>query len=104
MLISCPCLNYTQHTDLIAQSALRARLTQIKVQAPNGEGKKLSPCSPGDRGAREMTWMDVDAELLLLADLSLKDFIKAVKGARPTVNAADNEKVFPNRFSLKISC
>ena len=40
-----------------------------------------------------MTWLDISADELMLPDLCLKDFIKAVKGARPTVNAADNERV-----------
>jgi vacuolar protein-sorting-associated protein 4 len=51
--------------------------------------EKLTPCSPGDRGAIEMTWVDVEAEKLLEPLLVLKDFVKAVKSARPTVSAQD---------------
>lgn len=54
----------------------------------NGE-EKLTPCSPGDPGAIEMTWTEVDSEKLLEPPLVLKDFIKAVKGARPTVSVED---------------
>lgn len=36
-----------------------------------------------------MTWVDVDAETLLEPPLVLKDFVKAVKGARPTVSSSD---------------
>jgi vacuolar protein-sorting-associated protein 4 len=57
----------------------------------NGE-RKLTPCSPGDAGAKEMTWVDVQSDELVLPDLVYKDFVKAVKGARPTVNAEDNQK------------
>ncbi|KAF8857075.1 AAA-domain-containing protein [Acephala macrosclerotiorum] len=51
--------------------------------------EKLTPCSPGDAGAMEMTWTEVDSDKLLEPPLQLKDFIKAVKGARPTVSQED---------------
>lgn len=51
--------------------------------------EKLTPCSPGDAGAIEMTWTEVDADKLLEPPLQLKDFIKAIKGARPTVSQED---------------
>ncbi|KAN0101862.1 vacuolar protein sorting-associated protein-like protein VPS4 [Hyaloscypha variabilis] len=51
--------------------------------------EKLTPCSPGDAGAMEMTWTEVDSDKLLEPPLQLKDFIKAVKGARPTVSGED---------------
>ena len=54
--------------------------------------EKLTPCSPGDKGAVEMTWVDVDSEALLEPPLNVKDFIKAIKGARPTVSADDLRK------------
>ncbi len=54
--------------------------------------EKLTPCSPGDKGAMEMTWVDVDPDKLLEPPLVLKDFVKAVKGARPTVSSQDLKK------------
>ncbi len=51
--------------------------------------EKLTPCSPGDEGAQEMNWTEVDSEQLLEPPLTLKDFVKAVKGARPTVSQED---------------
>ncbi|KAH8424007.1 Vacuolar protein sorting-associated protein 4 [Aspergillus melleus] len=51
--------------------------------------EKLTPCSPGDRGAVEMSWMSVEAEQLLEPPLVLKDFIKAVRNSRPTVSHED---------------
>ncbi|KAJ5878637.1 hypothetical protein N7455_002102 [Penicillium solitum] len=51
--------------------------------------EKLTPCSPGDAGAMEMNWLDVDADKLLEPTLTLKDFIKAVKNSRPTVSGED---------------
>lgn len=51
--------------------------------------EKLTPCSPGDPDAVEMTWTEVDSEKLLEPPLQLKDFVKAVKASRPTVSQDD---------------
>lgn len=55
----------------------------------DGDVEKLTPCSPGDAGAQEMNWTEVDSDKLLEPPLQLKDFVKAVKGARPTVSQED---------------
>lgn len=39
-----------------------------------------------------MTWTDIDSDELLEPPLGLKDFVKAVKGARPTVSQEDIRK------------
>ena len=39
-----------------------------------------------------MTWVDVDPDKLLEPPLVLKDFVKAVKGARPTVSGTDLDR------------
>ncbi|MCJ1277910.1 Vacuolar protein sorting-associated protein 4 [Puttea exsequens] len=62
--------------------------THYKKITVDGD-EKLTPCSPGDKGATEMSWTEVDSEKLLEPPLVLKDFVKAVKGARPTVSEAD---------------
>ena len=54
--------------------------------------EKLTPCSPGDAGAMEMSWTEVESDKLLEPPLVLKDFVKAVKGARPTVSVEDIKK------------
>lgn len=54
--------------------------------------EKLTPCSPGDSGAMEMSWVDVDADKLLEPPLLLRDFVKAIKSSRPTVSTEDLEK------------
>lgn len=61
-----------------------------KVMTDDGD-EKLTPCSPGDDGATEMSWQDVGTDELLEPDLTIKDFIKLIKSNRPTVNAADIE-------------
>jgi vacuolar protein-sorting-associated protein 4 len=62
--------------------------THYKKVVVDGE-EKLTPCSPGDAGAIEMTWTEVDSDKLLEPPLLLKDFVKAVKGSRPTVSQED---------------
>ena len=62
-------------------------LTSVKVTVDGAE--KLTPCSPGDPEAIEMNWTQVDSEQLLEPPLQVKDFIKAIKSARPTVSGQD---------------
>ncbi|OBA19537.1 AAA-domain-containing protein [Metschnikowia bicuspidata var. bicuspidata NRRL YB-4993] len=52
---------------------------------------RFTPCSPGDAGATEMSWLDVDTDALQEPELTVKDFIRAIKNNRPTVNAHDIE-------------
>lgn len=54
--------------------------------------ERLTPCSPGDTAAMEMTWLTVEAEQLLEPPLVLKDFIKAVRNSRPTVSHDDLQR------------
>ncbi|KAF9103192.1 Vacuolar protein sorting-associated protein 4 [Mortierella sp. AM989] len=51
--------------------------------------KHLTPCSPGDPAALEMSWEHVEGDQLLEPTLSLADFIKSIKSVRPTVSADD---------------
>lgn len=59
-----------------------------------GGEEKLTPCSPGDTDGKveEKTWVDVDPDQLLEPPLVLKDFVKAVKSARPTVSSQDLQR------------
>jgi len=60
-------------------------ITQIMVDGI----EKLTPCSPGDAGATEMSWTDVESDLLQEPPLLYKDFVKALKASRPTVSPGD---------------
>jgi vacuolar protein-sorting-associated protein 4 len=62
--------------------------THYKKVEKDGE-EKLTPCSPGDAGAMEMNWTQVDTDQLLEPPLQVKDFIKAIKSSRPTVSGED---------------
>uniref|UniRef100_A0A3Q3VYQ0 vesicle-fusing ATPase n=1 Tax=Mola mola TaxID=94237 RepID=A0A3Q3VYQ0_MOLML len=53
----------------------------------------LSPCSPGDPDAIEMTWVDVPAEKLLEPIISMADMLRSLTKTKPTVNEQDLEKL-----------
>lgn len=66
--------------------------THFKPVISEIDGKeKLLPCSPGDSGAREMSWIDIGTDELQEPLLTIKDFIKSIKSNRPTVNESDIE-------------
>lgn len=54
--------------------------------------QRVTPCSPGDKGAIEMSWEQVDPDELLEPSLTLKDFERAIKNSRPTVSKEDIKK------------
>lgn len=62
--------------------------------------RKLTPCSPGDEDAMEITWTSIEAEELKEPDLTISDFLKAIKTSRPTVNQFDlqNHEQFTKEF------
>ncbi|XP_027724820.1 vacuolar protein sorting-associated protein 4B isoform X2 [Vombatus ursinus] len=49
----------------------------------------LTPCSPGDPGAIEMTWMDVSGDKLLEPAVSMPDMLRSLASTKPTVNEHD---------------
>jgi vacuolar protein-sorting-associated protein 4 len=62
-----------------------------EIYTPEGQ-RKLTPCSPGEPDAVEMNWMQIGTDELQEPALTVKDFIKAVKSTRPTVNQDDIQK------------
>ncbi|KAK3388607.1 vacuolar protein sorting-associated protein VPS4 [Sordaria brevicollis] len=80
--------------SIVVQDALMQPVRKIQ-QATHfkkvmHEGKQmLTPCSPGDPDAIEMTWEQVPSAELLEPFVDKKDFIKAIKASRPTVSAED---------------
>ncbi|OTA53168.1 vacuolar protein sorting-associated protein VPS4 [Hypoxylon sp. EC38] len=79
---------------IAVQDALMQPIRKIQQATHFKEVQKdgktlLTPCSPGDPGAKEMTWDDVDSELLLEPLVDFKDFVKAIKSSRPTVSEED---------------
>jgi vacuolar protein-sorting-associated protein 4 len=52
----------------------------------------LTPCSPGDPDAMEMTWVQVEGSKLKEPEINYQDFLKAVKNTRPSVSNDDISK------------
>ncbi|OQD75945.1 hypothetical protein PENDEC_c005G02818 [Penicillium decumbens] len=80
--------------SIAVQDALMQPIRKIQTathykKVTHEGAEKLTPCSPGDAGAMEMTWLSVEADALLEPPLVLKDFIKAVRNSRPTVSHED---------------
>uniref|UniRef100_A0A673CVW1 vesicle-fusing ATPase n=1 Tax=Sphaeramia orbicularis TaxID=375764 RepID=A0A673CVW1_9TELE len=53
----------------------------------------LTPCSPGDPQAMEMSWMDVPGEKLMEPVVSMSDMLRSQAHTKPTVNEQDLEKL-----------
>jgi len=52
----------------------------------------LTPCSPGDSEAIELSWTDVDGTKLKEPVITYNDFLKSLRTTRPTVNQKDLTK------------
>lgn len=74
--------------------------THFKDISEDPKQKKLIPCSPGDEDAVELSWTDIEADELQEPELTIKDFLKAIKTTRPTVNEEDlrKQEEFTNDF------
>lgn len=53
----------------------------------------LTPCSPGDLGAIEMSWMDVPGDKLLEPVITMTDLLRCMANSKPTVNDEDLQKL-----------
>lgn len=53
----------------------------------------LTPCSPGDQGAIEMTWVDVASDKLHEPPIIMADMLRSLATSKPTVNEEDMVKL-----------
>jgi len=53
----------------------------------------LTPCSPGDPAAIEMSWVDVDSDKLLEPIVNYNDMCRSLASIRPTVNEEDLQQL-----------
>jgi len=53
----------------------------------------LTPCSPGDYGAVEMSWMNVPSDKLLEPVVNMQDMLLSLASSKPTVNESDLVKL-----------
>eukprot|EP00123_Amoebidium_parasiticum_P014523 comp22536_c0_seq1/m.34228 comp22536_c0_seq1/g.34228 ORF comp22536_c0_seq1/g.34228 comp22536_c0_seq1/m.34228 type:complete len:433 (-) comp22536_c0_seq1:127-1425(-) len=61
---------------------------------PSRMREYLTPCSPGDPDptTREMTWAEVESDMLLEPKVTRRDLDRSLASVKPTVNAADLQK------------
>ncbi|TSK53715.1 Vacuolar protein sorting-associated protein 4B [Bagarius yarrelli] len=57
------------------------------------EDNLLTPCSPSDPNAVQMTWVDVEADKLLEPIVSMEDMLRSLEKTKPTVNDEDLKKL-----------
>ncbi|PAV82643.1 hypothetical protein WR25_10335 [Diploscapter pachys] len=80
-----------------------------KVSAPSHKNPAIldhnmwTPCSPEDPQAKRMSWLDLEGDSLAVPPLTLRDIEESLFTTKPTVNAADLEKLekFKNEFGQK---
>lgn len=53
----------------------------------------LTPCSPGERGAIEMSWEQVPGDRLLEPVVSMRDMLRSLADSKPSVNDEDLDKL-----------
>jgi vacuolar protein-sorting-associated protein 4 len=60
----------------------------------------LTPCSPGDPKAIEMSWIEVPGDKLIEPIVNRRDFLCALRRARPTVSQEDllQQEEFTSKF------
>lgn len=60
----------------------------------NGEIRDdlITPCSPGDAGAMEMNWKQVEGSKLVVPPVTMMDFMKSIKNSRSSVSMEDVNK------------
>ncbi|CAG0892578.1 unnamed protein product [Darwinula stevensoni] len=63
----------------------------------------LTPCSPGDQGAIEMSWMDVPGQELFEPKITMSDVLRSIANSKPTVNDEDLKKLlkFKEDFGME---
>lgn len=63
----------------------------------------LTPCSPGDPGAIEMSWLEVPSDKLKEPMIGMADMMMAIKNVKPTVNDDDLTKLreFTESFGVE---
>jgi len=70
---------------------------RVRGPSPNDPQKivddLLTPCSPGDPGAREMSMMDVPGDKLLVPPVTMADLMKSLSTQKKTVNDEDMAKL-----------
>jgi len=73
-------------------AATHFKPVSISTTTPTTTMTKLTPCSPGDEGAIEKTWSDLNSDELQEPALVLQDFLRAISVVKPSVDSGDVRK------------
>eukprot|EP01090_Pellita_catalonica_P021503 TRINITY_DN8071_c0_g1_i1.p2 TRINITY_DN8071_c0_g1~~TRINITY_DN8071_c0_g1_i1.p2 ORF type:complete len:183 (-),score=35.74 TRINITY_DN8071_c0_g1_i1:359-907(-) len=67
---------------------------------PANERAYWTPCSGSHPQAVEMSWVDIESDELLEPSVTMNDFIKSLRNARPTVNQKElvRQRQFTEEF------
>lgn len=80
--------------QLVVRDALMQPIRRVQTATHFREVRgMLTPCGPGESGAREMSWMDVPTEKLLEPVVSMKDMERSLSTQKKTVNEEDLDKL-----------
>uniref|UniRef100_A0A914YNM1 Spastin/Vps4 C-terminal domain-containing protein n=1 Tax=Panagrolaimus superbus TaxID=310955 RepID=A0A914YNM1_9BILA len=99
--------NYSGHDiSMIVRDALMQPVRKVqsathfkRISGPSRDDPNvilhdlLTPCSPGDRQAIQMSWVDVPGDKLAEPILCMSDMMTALSRTKPTVNANDLKKL-----------
>jgi vacuolar protein-sorting-associated protein 4 len=75
----------------VVQSATHFKRVRARPrgQPDQPEREYLTPCSPGDPDAEEMTWMDVPSDALLEPEVTFNHLLRAIRAVKPSVSPSD---------------
>lgn len=80
--------------QLVVRDALMQPIRRVQTATHFKEvNGLLTPCGPGERGAREMTWMSISTDQLLEPVVSMKDMLRSLATQKKTVNEEDLDKL-----------
>lgn len=77
---------------------------QCRGESPTQPGvivdDMFMPCSPGDAGAVEMSWMNVPGDKMMIPRVSYRDLVKALSTTRPATSDEDlaQQQQFTDQF------
>lgn len=76
--------------DAIMEPVRKFKSATHFKKIPGTDGQDLlTPCSPGESGAIEMTWENVPNEKLLVPAVTASDMLKALSNSKPSVKKDD---------------
>eukprot|EP01087_Luapelamoeba_hula_P023005 TRINITY_DN8392_c0_g1_i1.p1 TRINITY_DN8392_c0_g1~~TRINITY_DN8392_c0_g1_i1.p1 ORF type:complete len:439 (-),score=59.82 TRINITY_DN8392_c0_g1_i1:163-1479(-) len=84
----------------IVQNATHFKRVTGRDKATGAPRQYLTPCSGSDPHATEMSWMDVESDMLMEPIVTVDHFNRSLRTTRPTVNESElvKQRVFTDEF------